>query len=165
MFAKCALYRETKFPSKNFDGIKKLIESVENLLDAREYREIIDRHITRDTLLALLEDLIKRYWREKRRSLEEIWVNDLVAEIQRSLKTRTSAVSISDCDFYEFQMNRAKVKKFNMLVDTLKKEAVINRKAVGGFTIQTQKRAYSGASELKNFSGRKSVSFSQYMNE
>lgn len=165
MFAKCALYRETKFPSKNFDGIKKLIESVENLLDAREYREIIDRHITRGTLLALLEDLIKRYWREKRRSLEEIWVNDLVAEIQRSLKTRTSAVSISDCDFYEFQMNRAKVKKFNMLVDMLKKEAVINRKAVGGFTIQTQKRAYSGASELKNFSGRKSVSFSQYMNE
>lgn len=165
MFAKCALYRETKFPAKNFDGIEKLIGSVENLLDAREYRDIIDRHITRDTLLALLEDLIKRYRQEKRRSLEEIWVNDLVGEIQKSLSSRTSATTISDCDFYKFQINRMKVKKFNTLVDMLKKKAVINRKTIGGFTIQTEKRPYNSASELKNASGKKAVSFSQYMDE
>ena len=165
MFAKCALYRETKFPAKNFDGIEKLIGSVEHLLDAREYRDIIDRHITRDTLLALLEDLIKRYRQEKRRSLEEIWVNGLVGEIQKSLSSRTSATTISDCDFYKFQMNRMKAKKFNTLVDMLKKKAVINRKTIGGFTIQTEKRPYNNASELKNASGKKAVSFSQYMDE
>ncbi len=67
------------FPVEILTVSEKLIGSVENLLDAREYRDIIDRHITRGTLLALLEDLIKKYRREKRRSLEEIWVNDLVA--------------------------------------------------------------------------------------
>ena len=163
MFAKCALFSESKFPARNLDGITKLIESVMNLLDAREYRDIIESRITRESLIALLEDLIKRCRQEKRRSLEELWVNDLVGEIKRSLSSRTSAVTVPDFDFYECQMNRVKVRKFNDLVNTTKKESVINRKTVGGFAIQTSKRPYTGANELKSFSGRKNVSFSKYM--
>lgn len=55
--------------------------------------------------------------------------------------------------------------RFNELVNTIKKESVISRKMVGGFAIQTSKRPYSGANELKTFSGRKNVSFSKYMDE
>lgn len=165
MFAKCALYSESKFPARSFDGITKLIESVMNLLDAHEYRDIIESHVTREALTALLEDLIKRYRKEYRRFLEETWVNDLVGEIKRSLSSRTSATTVPDIDFYEFQMNRIRVRKFNELVNTIKKETVISRKMVGGFAIQTSKRPYSGANELKAFSGRKNVSFSKYMDE
>lgn len=165
MFAKCALYSESKFPTRSFESTEKLIKSVENLLDAREYRDLIEKRVSRDALIALLDDLIGRYRREKRRSLEETWVNDLVGEIKRSLSARTSATTVPDFDFYECQMNRVKVKKFNDLVANIKQEAVISQKTVGGFSIQTEKRPYSGASELKNFSGRKNVSFSKYMHE
>lgn len=92
----------------------------------------------------------------------QVWVNDLVGEIKRSLSSRTSATTVPDIDFYEFQMNRIRVRKFNELVNTIKKETVISRKMVGGFAIQTSKRPYSGANELKAFSGRKNVSFSKY---
>lgn len=126
MFAKCALYSESKFPARSFDGITKLIESVMNLLDAHEYRDIIENHVTREVLIALLEDLIKRYRKEYRRFLEETWVNDLVGEIKRSLSSRSSATTVPDIDFYEFQMNRIRVRKFNELVNTIKKESVIN---------------------------------------
>lgn len=165
MFAKCALYSESKFPTRSFESTEKLIKSVENLLDAHEYRDLIEKRVSRDALIALLDDLIGRYRREKRRSLEETWVNDLVGEIKHSLSARTSATTVPDFDFYECQMNRVKVKKFNDLVANIKQEAVISRKTVGGFSIQTEKRPYSGASELKNFSGRKNVSFSKYMDE
>lgn len=165
MFAKCALYSESKFPAKSFDNITRLIESVENLLDAREYRDTIERHIPRSELVALLEELIHRYRQAKRQSLEETWVNDLVGEIKRSLSMRTSAVTVSDFDFYECQMDRMKVKKFNDLVTILKKQSVINQKMVGGFTIQTGKRPYSSANELKVFSGKKNVAFSKHMDE
>ncbi len=163
MFAKCALFSESKFPARNLDGITKLIESVMNLLDAHEYRDIIESHITRESLIALLEDLIKKCRQEKRRLLEELWVNDLVGEIKRSLSSRTSAVTMPDFDFYMCQMNRVKVRKFKDLVNTIKKESVINRKTVGGFAIQTSKRPYTGANELKSFSGRKNVTFSKYI--
>lgn len=163
MFARCALFSESKFPVRNFEGIIKLIESVMNLLDAREYRDVIEKYVTRESLFSLLEDLINRYRQEKRRSLEEVWVNDLVGEIKRSLSARTSAVTVPDFDFYEYQMNRVKVREFNELVNTIKKEAVINRKTLGSFAIQTNKRPFSGANELKSFSGRKNVFFSKYM--
>lgn len=165
MFAKCVLYSESKFPTRSFESIEKLIKSVENLLDAREYRDLIENRVHRDALIALLEDLICRYRQEKRRFLEETWVNDLVGEIKRSLSTRTSATVVPDFDFYKCQMNRSKVKKFNDLVSSIKKESVISQKTVGGFLIQTEKRPYNSAGELKNFSGRKSVSFSKYMDE
>lgn len=163
MFAKCALFSESKFPARNFDGIIKLIESVMNLMDAREYRDVIERYVTHDSLLALLKDLINKYRQEKCRSLEEVWVNDLIGEIKRSLSIRTSAVTVPDFDLYEYQMNRVKIRKFNELVNTIKKEAIINRKTLGSFAIQTNKRPYSGANELKSLSGRKNVSFSKYM--
>ena len=165
MFAKCALYRESKFPTRNFNNITKLIESVMNLLDAREYREIIERHVTRESLIALLESFIVQYRKEKRRSLEETWTNDLVTKIKRSLSAHTSATTVPDFDFYEYQMNRVKVQRFNELVETIKQPDVINKKSVGGFAIQTSRRPYSGAIELKNFSGRKNVAFSKIMNE
>ena len=165
MFAKCALYSESKFTARSFDGIIKLIESVMNLLDAHEYRDIIESNVTREALIALLEDLIRRYRKEYRRSIEETWVNDLIGDIKRSLSSRTSATTILDVDFYELQMNRIKVRKFNELVNTIKKETVISRKVVGGFAIQTSKRPYSGPIELKTFSGRRKVSFSKYTDE
>ena len=165
MFAKCALYRESKFPTRSFNGITKLIESVMNLLDAREYREIIERHVTRESLIVLLESLITQYRKEKRRSLEETWTNDLVTKIKRSLSTHTSATTVPDFDLYECQMNRVKVQKFNDLVGIIKQPTVINKKSVGGFAIQTSKRPYNGASELKNFSGRKNVAFSKIIDE
>jgi|LSQX01.2.fsa_nt_gb F0F1-type ATP synthase delta subunit len=165
VFAKCALYNESKFPTRSFDNIKKLIESVKNLLDAHEYRDVIEKHVTRDELIALLKELIYRYRQEKRRSLEETWVNDLVGEVKRSLSFRTSAEVVPDFDFYECQMNRIKVRMFNDLVNLIKIETVINRKMVGGFVIQTRKRPYFTANELKYFSGKKNVSFSKYMNE
>ncbi|NMA12197.1 MAG: hypothetical protein GX933_03290 [Chloroflexi bacterium] len=165
MFAKCALYNESKFPARSFDNITKLIESVKNLLDAHEYRDIIKKYVTRGRLIDLLKDLIYRYREEKRRSLEETWVNDLIGEIKRTLSLRTSAVNVPDFDIYECQMNRVKVSKFNDLVNTIKRKTIINQKMVGGFVIQTEKRPYNSASELKNFSGKKNVSFSKYMDE
>ena len=165
MFAKCSLYSESLFPPRSFDSIEKLIDSVENLLDALEYRSIIESHIPRDTMIALLQDLICKYRQEKRRGLEETWVNDLVSNIKRSLSSRTSAIAVPDCNFFECQMNRVKVRKFNELVEMIKKDAVINRKTVGGFTIQTVKRPYNSALELKSFSGKRNVNFSNYMDE
>jgi hypothetical protein len=159
MFARCSLYNEIKFPQRNFENIKGLIDAVQKLLDAREYRIIIDRHISREDLVALHKELIGRYNLEKRKSLEETWVNDLVDSIKRSLRTRTAAVDVPDVDFYNIQMNRVKVERFNDLVSYIKKECVINRQDVEGFVIQTKKRAFNGPGELKNQSGKRDVTF------
>lgn len=162
-FAKSALFNETKFPKRTFEGIRSLITAVEELLDSREYRATIEKHVSRDALLSLHEELIHKHNSEMRRSLEENWVNGVVDKIKRNLNARSAADEIPWVDFYECQMDRVKVRKFKQLASLVKREAVINRQEIEGFVVQTKKRPFNGASELKNFSGKRDVSFSKLM--
>lgn len=165
MFAKCALYSENQFPARKLDNIIGLVESVEKLLNAREYKELIETYIKRSSLIALHNALIHQCILEKRKSLEEKFVNDIVAKIKRSLRYHTAVTVIPDVNFYECQMNRIKVRKFNELATMIKKEEPIYRQEIEGFVIQAKKRAFKNARELKDFSGKQSVAFSQIMNE
>ncbi len=160
-FARCAIFKESTYPTRNFENLEKLIEAVERLLDSREYKDIIEGNVARSDLVALHTDLIKRYNKKKKRSLEEVWVNALVNKIKQSLKQRTASTEIKDVDLYECQLNRVKVEKFNALVELIKKESVIIRQNIETFTIQTKKRAFNGAQELKLQSGKSNVHFSQ----
>ena len=165
MFAKCTLFGESKYPKRKFDNIEKIIDAVELLLDAKGLQDIIEKHINREDLIKLHISLIEQYRREKRRSLEEEWVNDVVSKVKRQLKIKTATTDIPDIDFYECQMNRVKVRAFNELANTLKEERVINNQELEDFVIQTKKRPFNSALELKNYSGKKNVSFSKSINE
>ena len=160
-FAKCAIFTESKYPNRNLDNLTKLISAVENLLDAREYKDIIERSIDRSSLITLHKNLILKYNSEKKRALEETWVNNVVHKMKQSLKQCTSSTDVGDIDLYEFQLNRIKVKKFNELVEMIKKESVIANRPIENFTIQTRKRPFDRAKELKDQSGKQNVHFSK----
>ncbi len=165
MFAKCGLYNEEKFQIRSLDSIKELIDSVEKLLDTREYRNVIENHISRDSLIALYSDLIEMHNKESKRSLEKIWVNDLVETIKRSLRSSTAESGITEVDFYNCQLNRKKVKQFNELASNIKKKSIINEQKIEHFTIRTRKRPFESARELKDFSKKANVVFSKIMDE
>lgn len=165
MFAKCALYAETKFPTRKREGINDLISAVEKLLDDRDNRDIIQKHVKREDLLALREELIQKGISESNISLKETWVNDIVAKIKRSLRRRTAATTIPEIDFYGIQMDKIKVRKFNQVSELVKKEKIISKKELEDFYIQIRKRPFMSPQELKNVSGKRSVSFSQNMDD
>lgn len=160
MFSKCALYMESPFPERNTENISDLINAVETLLDVQEYRELIHEFIPRESLILLYHKLIQKAVQEKREALEKKWVNRLANSIKRSLSIRSASTSIPDIDFYHLQLNREKVKRFNDLVEEIKKEKIIYKEDLEGFSIQTSKRPYLSASEFRKCSGKKNVSFS-----
>ena len=159
MFAKCALYNESPFPTRNLENLSGLIDAVEKLLNAREYKDIIEQHVKRVSLISLYKALVHQYNIENRKLLEEAFVNDIVNKIRKLLRRNTSVTTVPDIDFYRYQMNRVKVKKFNDLVTRIKHKETIQSQNVGGFFIQTTKRPFQSAQELKTFCGRRSVSF------
>lgn len=161
MFSKCRLYSENSFSNDNLETLNTLITSVRNLLDAKEYESIIQKHISRDSLLALMFELISEYKIRKEESLKKQWVNGVVTDIKRSLQAKTSATPVSDVDFYDFMLDKLKVKKFNNIVKSLKKEVIIESTPVGCFSIQVKKRPFNSAQELKNHSGKRDVRFSE----
>ena len=153
-FSKCAFYSESEYSTDNQDGITELIEATMKLLDSIKYREIIERNVSRESLVALLKDLIAQYQSERELVLKKLWINDLLSDIKRSLQSRTAATRVEDVDFYEIQMDSVKVDKFNRIVRALQSESVIHEKEIEGFKIQARKRKYNGAGELKTHSGR-----------
>ena len=153
-FSRCAFYSESDYSIDNQDGITELIEATMKLLNSIKYREIIERNISRESLVALLKELIAQYEFERELVLKKLWVNDLLSEIKRNLQSRTAATRVEDVDFYKVQMDSVKVDKFNRIVRALQSESVIHEKEIEGFKIQARKRKYNGAGELKTHSGR-----------
>ena len=153
-FSRCAFFSESEYSIDSQDGIIELIEATMKLLDSIKYREIIERNISRESLVALLKDLIAQYQSEREQVLKKLWINDLLSDIKRGLQSRTAATRVEDVDFYKVQMDSVKVDKFNRIVRALQSESVIHEKEIEGFKIQARKRKYNGAGELKTHSGR-----------
>lgn len=160
MFSKCKLYSETEYSVGSFDGMIELIYAVEKLLCAQEYKDIIEKHVQRQNLIALYRELIAKYSLKKDKALKKQWVNGIALDIKRSLQSRTAATRVTDVDFYDLQLNRVKVAKFNKLATELKKEQIIDSNNFGGFTVQIKKKAFLSPQELKAFSGKRDAKFS-----
>lgn len=164
MFSRCAFYSESEYSIDGLDGLKELINAVEKLLDARQYKEIIEANISREALIKLHTDLIKQYIQEQQTALKKTWVNDVVQNIKRSLQRGTADTRVEDVDFYKIQMDRRKVKRFKQIAELIKRPAVIDEQEIEGFKIQVSKRPYAGAGELKTQSG-KVIAFSDIFND
>lgn len=159
-FAKCRMFSETKFTKKNFKFIDELIEATDKLISANQYRDVIDKHISVEVLKNLYRELVDRAIEEKKRSLEEEWINKLIDKIKQSLRIRSASNEIEEIDFFEIQMKRNKVVAFNELVSVLKNNQIINQYEKGSFLVRVRKGKFNGPKELKRFSGKANVRFS-----
>ena len=153
-FAKASLFRETRFTVDDLKTLRELIRSVEKLIENTEYEPIITRHITMKSLKLLILDLVREFTSKKEEQLKKIFVNDLVSNIQSELKLQTAAVSIHDIDMYHVMQCFMKVDKFNELVEKVKVPSQFFKKSIKGFSKVAERRVFSGASDLKNLSGR-----------
>lgn len=153
LFSKCTLYTESSYSIVNLERLKDLIEAVEKLLEAHQYQDIIERNIERNSLKKLHKELIEKFISENQNNLKKIWVNDVISNIRLGLQSRTAATRVEDVDFYQIQLNRIKVRKFEKIVERIKKPAVIDTQNIEGFSIQVKKRPFEGAGELKYQSG------------
>lgn len=159
MYSKCYLYSESSYTINDLENLNKLIKAVEDLLDTREYKDIIEKNIPRTTLVNLHTELINKYVEEKQLALKKTWINDFVEDVKSKLQRRTADTRVEDVDFYSIQMNRIKVKRFRELASLIKRPSVIEEQDIEGFTVQMSKRPYDGSGELKNQSG-KNIKFS-----
>jgi len=162
MFARCSLYNESKFSIGNTKHIKELIQATEKLLDSNEYQEIILRHIKREDLISLHKELIIKYRKEYKFNIEKEWINTLICNIKTRLKSNSSAQNVPDINFYDIQLDRIKVNKFNELVEAIKYEKEINHETLGDFSIVTSKKPFMGPLDLKKHSGKRNISFSSF---
>ena len=162
-FSKCKLYNESNFEIDDLDNIKKLIKATELLLENKEYRDIIDKHVSLMSLKSLIIELITTHNEIYEKNLKKNWTNDLLNRIKEDLRFRSSTTAIDDIDFSKIMLEKIKVSRFRSIVKNLQKEQVIDSKEIRGFKVVAKTKKYTGASQLKAKSKRQ-LSFSEAFN-
>jgi Fe-S cluster assembly ATPase SufC len=154
-FSKATLFGESLFSIIPQESLKKIIESTTTLIDNIEYRDIIDKHISLQSLKNLALDLINKFNEIEEMNLKKKWLNELMSNIQDELRFRTNSTFPENIDLYKIATDLKKVEKFERIVSTLKVEREIERLEIRGFKVVARLKKFTGASQLQTKSGKK----------
>ncbi|MFG1485117.1 PHP domain-containing protein [Halobacteriovorax sp. RZ-1] len=158
-FANSRLFSESVFGLNNLESLKKLISATVLLIDNSEFEEIISKHVTKESLKALVVELIQKYNSLKEIELKKSYVNDIVEDVKNDLKLNTAATPIAEIDLYDLMFEIKKIEKFNELFESIKLEREFKRQEIQGFSKVAKRYPFQYAREIGAVLGRQ-ISFS-----
>ena len=159
-YSKTALFNESKFSISEDKTLYDLIQSVRQVIENREYRVIIEKHIDINSMKQLACELIELFRAKAFEKKTKVLVNGLIRDIKGNLKMRSSAEQVEDVDLYRVSIDKRKVERFSEIVKFLQRKATISEESIQGFSVVAEKGAFDGAGEIKAASGVK-VAFSE----
>lgn len=167
VFSKSRLFNESDFKEQGCDEIKKLINSVQTLLETQLYKPIVNKYLQEELLKSLLKELIdlcrdtnKKNWYFKE-------VNNMIKMVKESLQLKSAAPRIPDIDLYQYFLNKKKREVFAQIATGIKNCKIIHTEKSGHFTISVTTRPFVNATDLKTVVLRQvslSSAFSKYEN-
>lgn len=162
-FSKAILFKEVAYQIRRTkeEELIRLINAVVLLLKKGTYKGTIDKYIPEKSLHNLLDDLTDQYKQQLEIRMKKEWINELVEDTRQQLESKTSSPKISDrdIDLYGIKLERERVRRFNAIAKSIKKETEIKEtEAFGKFKIKAIASPYVGAQGLHDESG-KQVSF------
>ena len=164
-FSKAALFAESEYPISDDKTLYTLIEAVQHLIENVEYRSIIHQHLIPNALTSLVCELIKLLRKKDEEKKRKKSVNELVRDIKKNLKLRTSATQVDDVDLYRIIIEERKVSRFTEIVKLMQTKAIISEESLQGFRVIATKAPFLGAGEVRSISGVRaalSEHFQQY---
>jgi ABC-type dipeptide/oligopeptide/nickel transport system ATPase component len=157
IYSKCTLFNESKFSESDNEMLRELINATQLLVDNIEYRELINNHVPKDTLIELLLELMRRYSEVQEMNLKKLWLNSIISNTKTELHSFTSSIPIKEVNFYEILFEKEKIEKFVCIANLVRNEKIIEQNNVRRFKIVASTKKFSGAQELLNKCGRRAT--------
>lgn len=149
-YSKIKLFSETSFPSEEINELKKLIQSVVNLIENSTYKPLIEKYLTNDLLIALFEELNDLYEKKKLANKIIDETNMIVKSIRDILGKKSAVPQPTDCDIISYARDNYIVKQFNSLIDLVKTEKeILKETAFGTFKIIGKCSRIKNVTDLK----------------
>ena len=156
-FSNSALFDAAEYSIGDDKMLTELIESVRQIIENVEFKDVIEKHVDLKHLKNLAVELIEILRRKKIEVKKKVLINGIVREVKEGLKRRTSAIQVDDVDFYRVALNRRKVARFSEIAKGLQATTTISEESIQGFKIVATKRPFGGAGEIKDASGVKTA--------
>ncbi len=161
-YSSTALFNESALAVNDDTTLKELVQSVRQLIENVDHRNIITKHVELAALKRLACELIELLWDRALQNKKTTFVNEIIKDVRQRLKLRSSAVQVEDVDLFKVAMDVKRIRRFNEIVGMLKQDVVISEETIQNFRVIARKRAFSGAQEVKAVS-RTRAAFSEAM--
>lgn len=165
VYSKCKMFMEDKHQISKGDRTEEVIKAVLTLLENVEHQRIINMHLKRDNLVSLLLELIENHRKNMLEIKKKELCNEIIEATKQKLKRKSASQSIPELNLYDIVINKAKVQKFEAIVNQIKKPCVITNQNIEDFMFKVKREKYDSAGELKNHSKTNekfSPAFSKY---
>lgn len=149
LYSKCVIFSEDAFIINDLTNLDKVIKSVETLIQNNEYQDIIQKHVSTQSLKNLAIELNQKAIEENIENSKKKWLNSLTKDITRELRIKTTGSVIEDIDLFKIALDEVKVDKFNRVVSLLKTDRQIHKEELGKFSIVTSTKNIEGAADLQ----------------
>lgn len=149
-YSKIRLFSETALPSEEVNDLKRLVQSVVNLLENTTYKLIVEKHLTTEHLIALFNELNNLYEKKKMANKIIDETNLIVKTIRDILGKKSAVPQPTDCDMISYARDSFIVNQFDDLVDLVKTEKnILSEPAFGTFKLIGKCSRIKGVNDLK----------------
>ena len=149
VFSKSRLYTQNLYARKEIESLDKLIDSIENLIQNIEYKDIIEKHVDIINLKNLITDLSKLAKSICRENIIRQKVNEIIEDVKPKLEVKTISNKVVDVNLKEYLSSKSKIEKFNNICNLVKKQRIIELDKTGKFTLIMKTGYYNNVSEIK----------------
>lgn len=150
VFSKSRLYTQNLYDRKEIESLDKLINSIENLIQNIEYKDIIEKHVDINNLKNLITDLSKLAKSICRENIIRQKVNEIIEDVKPKLEVKTISNKVVDVNLKEYLSSKSKIEKFNNICNLVKKQRIIELDKTGKFTLIMKTGYYNNVSEIKS---------------
>ena len=153
LFSKTALYEESTFSTKDTEELKNLIDATLCLIETTQFRAIVDQHVSMDSLKSLLKALVELLWKTIFENEQKSLANSIIESVKNELQLYSPIPQVPEINIYDMALREVKRKKFEEIVNAIKKPSVIFTEPKGTFTIRISKNPYQNVSDIKKRGG------------
>lgn len=167
LYSKCILFNQDTFLIEDISNLKELINSVINLIENKEYQDIIIKHLSQTDLKNLAVELIEKEIKANEEIQQKKWLNTLINDIKRELRIKTTGTFVEEINLNKIALDQMKVVKFEEVTEMLKNRKQIDKEDLGKFSVITSTEPIGGASDLQKIGRDKktySTAFKHYNN-
>lgn len=150
VFSKSRLYTQNLYARKEIESLDKLIDSIENLIQNIEYKDIIEKHVDIINLKNLITDLSKLAKSICRENIIRQKVNEIIEDVKPKLEVKTISNKVVDVNLKDYLSSKSKIEKFNNICNLVKKQRIIELDKTGKFTLIMKTGYYNNVSEIKS---------------
>lgn len=148
-YSETKLFKESPYNVINKSDTSKIINSIVVILDSTDNKEIIEKYISRLSLIKLLKELIIK----RRNELYEIKIKNeadrMLIQLKSKLTNKSALPNIKNANFYNLFRNKLIVDNYNKLCLSLANKNIIYRSNVHRFELNIRKRKIDNVKELK----------------